>query len=84
MIVYSETKQGDILKIVGRGAPGVYEMGELVRVTKVNVNGVFTENRSAVSCEFVFNCGAARLEPTEWKNDFPEPPADSTAGDVAP
>jgi hypothetical protein len=22
-------------------------------------------------CEFVYNCGAARLEATEWKQDFP-------------
>lgn len=71
MIAYSETKRGDILKIVGAGAPGVYEMGELVRVTDVRHNGVFVENRDGKPCEFVFNCGAARLEPTEWKNDFP-------------
>lgn len=71
MINYNETKRGDILKIVGRGAPGVYEMGELVRVTSTHPNGVFVENRDGKTCEFVFNCGAARLEPTEWKNDFP-------------
>ncbi len=71
MIVYGETKRGDILKIVDRGAPGVYQMGELVRVTKVCKESVFTENRNGTPCEFVFNCGAARLEPTEWRDDFP-------------
>jgi hypothetical protein len=71
MIVYSETKRGDILKVVGAGAPGTYPMGELVRVTSVEQDGVHTENSRGVRCEFVFNCGAARLEPTEWKEDFP-------------
>ena len=71
MIKYSETKKGDILKVVGAGAPGYCELGELVRVTEVHEESVFTENRDRVVVEFVFNCGAARLEPTEWKNDFP-------------
>ena len=73
MIDYSKTQTGDILKIVGTGAPGYAEIGDLVRVTKVHFNGVFVEDRDGKSMEFVFNCGAARLEPTEWKQDFPEP-----------
>ncbi len=71
MINYSETKRGDILRIVGAGAPGYAELDDLVRVTKVAANGVWVENRDGVPCEFVFNCGAARLEPTEWREDFP-------------
>ena len=72
MINYAETKIGDILEVTGAGAPGHYQNGELVRVTKVHQNSVFTENRDGLVVEFVFNCGAARLNPTEWKDDFPK------------
>jgi len=70
-IEYAKTEVGDILKVVGNGAPGYYRLGELVRVTEVHENSCFTENRDGLKVEFVFNCGAARLEPTEWKKDFP-------------
>ena len=72
MIKYSETKRGDILKIVGAGAPGYAELGDLVRVTEVHVNSVRVEDRDGKSVEFLYNCGAARLDPTEWNEDFPE------------
>lgn len=72
MIDYSNTEKGDILKVVPPGAPGTYEIGELVRVVEVQQAGVLVENKNLRRCEFVFNCGAARLEPTEWKKDFPE------------
>jgi len=72
MILYSKTNRGDILKIVGAGAPGYAENGDLVRVLEVHTNSVKVEDRDGKTVEFVFNCGAARLEPTEWKNDFPE------------
>lgn len=72
MIKYSETEVGDILKIVGIGAPEYAGLGDLVRVTEVHKNSVMVENRDGKPCEFVFNCGAARLEPTEWEKDFPD------------
>jgi hypothetical protein len=71
MIKYSEVKRGDILRLVGVGAPGYAALGDLVRVTAANQNGVWVEDRHGNPCEFVFNCGAARLEPTEWREDFP-------------
>ena len=71
MIDYAKTNRGDILRVVGAGAPGYYKLGELVRVLKVVANGVLAENQDGIQVEFVFNCGAARLEPTEWTNDFP-------------
>lgn len=70
-IKYDEIQRGDILKITGAGAPGYYQNGELVRVTEVHKESCKTENKDGVIVEFVFNCGAARLDPTEWKNDFP-------------
>ena len=47
------------------------EKGDLIRVIKVSKNAVEVENKDGRKVEFVFNCGAARLEPTEWKDDFP-------------
>jgi hypothetical protein len=71
MIDYKTVKRGDILRIVGAGAPGYAALGDLVRVKEVHLEGVTVEDKHGDPCEFVFNCGAARLEATEWKNDFP-------------
>jgi hypothetical protein len=73
MINYSETKVGDILRVVGVGAPGFAANGDLLRVTEVHLNSVKVEDRDGKPSEFIFNCGAARLERTEWKLDFPAP-----------
>lgn len=78
MIDYKKVARGDILKLVGEGAPGFAKNGELVRVLEQTAQGVMVEDKHGAPMEFVFNCGAARLEPTEWKNDFPEfPPVES-------
>lgn len=71
MIEYQNTNRGDILKLVGEGAPGYASLGDLVRVKERTLHGVLVEDKHGKECEFVFNCGAARLEPTEWTNDFP-------------
>ena len=60
------------MKIVGAGAPGFAELGDLVRVQKRTLEGVKVEDKDGNTTEFVFNCGAARLEETEWKDDYPE------------
>ena len=70
-IRYSDTKVGDILKLVAPGAPGYGNLGDLLRVKKVFKEAVLVEDRNGKECEFVFNCGALRLKPTEWKEDFP-------------
>lgn len=70
MIDYSKVQRGDVLKIVGTGAPGYAKLGDLVRVISVTHNSVKVEDKHGTPCEFVFNCGAARLEPTEWTKDF--------------
>lgn len=75
MIDYQKVEKGDILKIVGAGAPGHAELGDLVRVLEHTTNGVKVETKTGSTIEFVFNCGAARLEETEWKKDFPIPVA---------
>ena len=70
MIIYDETKVGDILRIIGKGAPGYAGIGDLVRVKEVHKLSVIVENRDGKTAEFSYNCGAARLEPTEWKKDY--------------
>lgn len=72
MIDYAKVQRGDILKIVGAGAPGYAVLGDLVRVLSTTKNGVNVEDRHGKEAEFAFNCGAARLEETEWKSDFPD------------
>ncbi|KKN74257.1 hypothetical protein LCGC14_0391960 [marine sediment metagenome] len=71
MIDYSKVKRGDILRLVGAGAPGMAKLGDLLRVTKIEKNGVHVEDVHGEPIHFVYNCGAVRLEPTEWKDDFP-------------
>ena len=66
MIDYAKVQRGDILKVAGAGAPGFAKIGDLVRVLSTTRNGVEVEDKSGEKCEFVFNCGAARLEETEW------------------
>jgi hypothetical protein len=72
MINYKEIARGDILRVVAQGAPGYAALGDLVRVVTCAVNSVTVENRDGVEAEFLYNCGAARLEKTEWTHDFPE------------
>lgn len=72
MIAYSKTNRGDILRMTKPTPDLLLKRGDLVRVTKVEANGVMTEDAKGQPYEFVFNCGAAYLEPTEWKNDFPD------------
>lgn len=76
MIDYAKVQRGDILRIVGAGAPGYARLGDLVRVVSVAAEGVTVEDKHGKQVDFVFNCGARRLEPTEWTNDFPTEPGD--------
>ena len=72
MIDYAKTQPGDVLRLVNLGAPGWAKVGDLVRVKAVQRNGVTVEDKHGKECDFVFSCGADRLEPTEWRNDFPD------------
>jgi len=72
MIQYDQVLRGDILKITGAGAPGYAKLGDLVRVLEVHTNSVKVEDRDGKPADFMYNCGAERLEPTEWHEDFPK------------
>ena len=71
MIEYEKVERGDILRLVGIGAPGYAKVGDLLRVTATFKIGVHVEDKDGKPAEFAYNCGAARLEPTEWRKDFP-------------
>ena len=80
MIDYNVVKRGDIVRVVGQGAPGYARLGDLLRIVEVTKNSVKVEDKHGNPCEFVFNCGAARLEETEWKDDFPLVPDGALVG----
>ncbi len=63
MIDYTKTKIGDKLKIVGQGAPGYAELGDIVTVESVQNNRVDVVNKSGSKAYFALTCGAMRLEP---------------------
>lgn len=65
MIKFEETKVGDKLRIVGVGAPGFAELGDVVTVEKCDgrqrVDVI--HDRTGDRVFFALTCGAARLEP---------------------
>lgn len=64
MIDFASTKPGDKLKIVGAGAPGFAQLGDIVTVTKCNgTNRVDVVRGDGEPAYFALTCGAARLEP---------------------
>lgn len=73
MINYTETKPGDKLKIVGAGAPGFANLGDVVTVVSCNgVNRVdVVRDADGESAYFALTCGAGRLEAvaTEERKD---------------
>jgi hypothetical protein len=62
MIDYSKIKIGDKVKVVGVGAPGYANMGEVLTITSVTGNRVDTVRESGETAYFALTCGAARLE----------------------
>jgi len=69
VIDYKQVKVGDILQVVGLGMPGFAELGDCVRVTEVEAEGLYCTNSKGALSGVMFTCGAARLEPTQWQNE---------------
>jgi hypothetical protein len=63
MIDFDKVKEGDKLKIVGAGAPGFANLGDIVTVTYVYPRRVDVVREDGETCYFALTCGAARLEP---------------------
>jgi hypothetical protein len=62
MIDYSTIKTGDKVKIVGMGAPGYANNGDIVEVIETGLDFVRVKDESGNTASFHENCGAARLE----------------------
>jgi len=69
MIEYAKVKVGDILRVIEPGLPDYAEVGELVKVTEVEAEGLWCMNSKGERGGVVFACGAARLEMTEFENE---------------
>lgn len=65
MIDYSSVKVGDILRITGLGAPGFANIGDLVVVEKILPDPGIKVTHAGSSAEFIYECGAKRLEPID-------------------
>lgn len=63
MVVYGDLKVGDRLRIVGAGAPGFAELGDIVVVSSVgDDNCGVTHSVTGKPASFGQQCGARRLE----------------------
>lgn len=63
MIDYSKVKVGDKFKIVGAGAPGFAQLGDIVTATKTGERRVDVKHdKTGAEAYFALTCGAARLE----------------------
>lgn len=66
MIEYAKVKTGDLLKVVGAGAPGFANLGDIVEVVSTNgSNRCDVRRADGETAYFALTCGAARLAPVE-------------------
>jgi hypothetical protein len=63
MIEFDKVKVGDRLRIVGAGAPGFANLGDVVTVTSVGLRRVDVKRDDGETAYFALTCGAARLAP---------------------
>jgi len=61
MIDYVRAGKGDVLGIVGCGAPGYAAVGDRVRVVHVSVDSIVVEDKAGRWAKFIGNQGASRL-----------------------
>jgi hypothetical protein len=61
MIDYGRVAKGDVLQIVGVGAPGYATTGDHVRVVHVGLDNIVVEDEAGRWAKFVGNHGASLL-----------------------
>lgn len=62
-IDFAKTKPGDKLRIVGQGAPGFAQLGDIVEVTSCDgIRRCDVKREDGETAYFALTCGAARLE----------------------
>lgn len=62
MIDFKAIQVGNKVKVVGAGAPGFAQLGEVLTITKVMPDRVYASKESGEEAFFALTCGAARLE----------------------
>lgn len=62
MIDYSKIKKGDKVKVVGQGAPGFAELGDVLTITDTGTNKVWAKTDAGDVAFFALAGGAERLE----------------------
>ena len=75
MIDYGRVREGEVLEIVGFGAPGYATAGDRVRVVHVGIDNIVVEDRAGRWAKFVGNQGTSRLRAadTESVNSSDQP-----------
>lgn len=67
MIDYDTIKVGAKVKVVGMGAPGFAELGDVLEITKVENNRVYAKREDGEEAFFALTCGFSRLEEIDVK-----------------
>ena len=62
MIDYKTIKVGDEVKVVGLGAPGFAEIGDVLTIESIGIDMVRAVKDSGEGANFFDECGAKRLE----------------------
>ena len=62
MIDFKTIKEGDSVKVVGMGAPGFADLGDILEITSVHDDRVYAKREDGIEAFFALTCGASRLE----------------------
>ena len=65
MIDFAKIEVGTIVEVVGMGAPGFAEIGDILKITQVEPNKVFAFRSDGKEVFFAITCGASRLSLVE-------------------
>jgi len=69
MIDFNTIKVGDIVEVVGMGAPGFAKLGDRLEITRVFSNKVFAKTFGGSEAFFALTCGASRLSVLKNKDE---------------
>lgn len=62
MIDFKTVQIGNKVKVVGAGAPGFADLGDVLEITAVMRDRVYAKREDGEQAFFALTCGAARLE----------------------
>jgi hypothetical protein len=62
MIDFNTIQVGDKVKVVGMGAPGFAKLDDILEITEVRQDRVYTKRNTGEIAFFALTCGASRLE----------------------